>query len=129
LDGDETDSLADSEVDVDQVGEDPIQEHLPTFSTGANEETPLLNGTGSSGPKTLGEKISLHLAFLPASLIPGLVGLVIAMVPPFRRGLTTEGGWVWGVVGGALGWLGFGYVVLDVLGLGAVLQKGQLKDG
>ena len=100
----------------------------PTEDAEATESSPLLiNGNSAkSGRSTI---FLNHLSYLPSTLLPGVIALVVALVPPIKKTVVGDSsGWFWNVIGGLVGWIGFSFIIVDTLGAGAVLKRSELNN-
>lgn len=89
------------------------------------ETTPLIRRYSSTTPSLpLWKSIFIHTSPI---ILPGLLGLVIAVIPPVKKALAGEGSWVWQVLGLGLGTVGGTWAVVDLLGNGGNVRQGENK--
>jgi hypothetical protein len=93
----------------------------------ATESSPLLSNE-AAGKLTRSTIFLNHLSYLPSTLLPGLVALAIALIPPIKKTLVGDStGWSWNIIGGIIGWIGLSFVIVDTIGMGAVIKRSELN--
>jgi hypothetical protein len=126
-DGHEDESDVEEEASVHSY-EDRAEHALPAHPVRSsqvddyNETTPLLQDPSSA--TALDSKS--RLPGFNNTFLPGLVALFIAFTPPLKNNLADPSGWVWKVLGGTVGWIGWSYVAVDVLATGVTIRQAEI---